>query len=303
MSSKCIISYKNLAAYASAGTMTFDADYPLSNVITPRLGQKAIAANALNGNFDVYINSGSPTLSAYVGVIAILNHNIISIDDPTNIEILAYFTDGSAATIYPSATFFQQYNTQQDGTFQSHMILVPTDAQFLTKRVWKVSFVFSASSLVVTGSKNPFTGVVSAQRLSIGGIWIGPKFNPRIGPSITGFSQSVEDNSQVVRTLGGHVWTSPEIRQRVATIRFPALYEDEVYALAPEQSFQQMASYCGVSRPLIVMPTYDDEALVYAQGIYGYAKSPAEWSSYEKASLDGVMTRLYEGSLEILEAR
>lgn len=299
--SNCVLSYKNHAAYAVAGTMTFDADYPVSNVITPRLGEKAVATGA--GNFEVYINQGSPTLAATIGVIAILNHNIISIDDPTNIEIIAYFTDGSAATIYPSSTFFQEYYTQQDGTFQSHMILVPTDTQFDTKRVWKVSFGFAAPSLVICGSKNPYTGVITQQQLSIGGIWIGPKFTPLINASIDGFAQSVEDNSQVVRTIGGHVWTSPEIRQRTATITFPGLFESEVYALAPAQSLQQLAAYCGVSRPLIVVPTVADEALMYAQGIYGYLSAPPSWNSYEKAALSGVMTRLYQGSIEILEAR
>ena len=101
------------------------------------------------------------------------------------------------------------------------------------------------------------------------------------------------------------MWAEPEIRQRTGKVSFPGLLESEVYGTAPNQSLQQLAAYCGVSRPLIVLPTTSDEELMYTQGIYGYLSSPASWDLFEKTkdATTGQMVRLYTGALEVLEAR
>lgn len=309
--SNVVISYVNFAnsgSVANAGGAAFEASAPLSNVLTPRLGQKAIQASMpANMLFDVFIEPGSPTYSAKVGVIAILNHNILSMDDATDLEITAHFTDGTTESSLGEVDGDLIVRVVgSDGAFQNHIIWVPTAPAFNIKRVWKVTFYVSNIGFTVTGTKNSYTGEVTPENPSIGGVWIGPAFRPTNGISIEGFGQSIEDNSRVLRSIGGQVWTSPEVRQRACSIEFAGLLESEVYALSPEQSLLQLAAYCGVSRPIIAIPISSDEELMYLQGIYGYMPSTPKWQSVNKV-LDpdspGAKVRLYTGSLEIIEAR
>lgn len=304
------IGYKNFADGGHVVNLvsSWEADAPLTNILTPRLGQKAISASDIGYAFEVYLNSGSPTLSATVGIIAILNHNIISLDDATNFNIDVYFTDNTLATLggeTDPASWFNTVSMQQDGTFQSHFIWVPTSPEFLTKKVYKIRVALSGYPLSICGSQNPYTNELTVENFSLGGIWFGPVFRPTNGISISGFGQGIIDQSQVVTSIGGQVWAEPEMRQRTGKVQFPGLLESEVYNKAPTQCLQQLAAWCGVSRPLIVVPTTSDEELTYTQGIYGYLSSPASWELFEKTkdATTGQMVRLYTGSLEITEAR
>lgn len=303
-----VIAYKNFASsgYIVNRVSAWEVGAPMANMLTPRLGQKAIAATFDTMGVDVFINGGSPTLSANVGVIAILNHNIISLDDPTNFTIEVYFTDNTLASLAGEtdpAAFFNTVSMQQDGTFQSHFIWVPTGAEFLTKRAYKIEVAVSGYPLAICGTQNPYTDELTVEKLSIGGIWFGPAFKPENGISIDGFAQGIADRSQVVTSIGGQVWAEPEVRQRTAKVTFAGLYEREVYNRAPTQCLQQLAAYCGVSRPLLVIPTTSDDELVYTQAIYGYLSAPASWNLIEKVDDNDVKTRLYSGGLEIVEAR
>ena len=304
----CVISYYNMAAYGSIennGGASFETEAPLSNLLTPRLGQKAIqVGESPNAEFIVYIKPGSPTYSAFANVFATLGHNIIESYDASDVIIEATFDDGSSVSSAGDLDAGNFVNASPDGAFQSHIVWAPTNTVFLTKRVVSVRFViYNASLTMRTGSIDPYTGQITSAPLSIGGIWIGRKFAPRNGILLDGFKQSVVDNSQVVRSIGGQVWSEPEIRQRTAEISFGGLYENEVYDVAPSMSLQQMAAYCGISRPLLVIPTISSEQLAYAQTVYGYMPEPPSWGSFEKAGLDGVQTRVYQGSFNIVEAR
>lgn len=303
-----VLAYKNFASsgYIVNAGSAWETGAPMANLLTPRLGQRAIAATDSAMSVEIFVNSGSPTLSAKVGVIAVLNHNIISLDDPTNFNIDVYFTDNTLATLggeTDPAAFFNTVNMQQDGTFQSHFIWVPTGAEFLTKRVYKIQVSVSGYPLAICGTQNPYTNELVVEKLSIGGIWFGPSFKPDNGISIDGFAQGIADRSQVVTSIGGQVWAEPEVRQRTAKVTFAGLLEREVYSRAPTQCLQQLAAYCGVSRPLIVIPTTAADELVYTQAIYGYMPSPPTWNLIEKVDDGNVKTRLYSGGLEIVEAR
>lgn len=304
----CVFSYYNLASggsIANAGGASFETSAPLSNLLTPRLGQMAIQVGLpANAYFDVFIRGGSPTYSAMVGVIAILNHNIIVMEDQTDLDIQVTFSDGTTSSSLGELNPDNFLNiSNADGTFQSHIIWVPTDPAFLTKRVESVRFFIGNLGYTVTGQIDPYTGQITSSPLSLGGIWIGPKFTPANGISIDGFAQSVADNSQVVRSIGGQVWAEPEVRQRTMKATFAGLLESEVYALAPTQCLQQLAAYCGSSRPLIAVPTTSTDMLMYTQAIYGYLSAPAAWNLVEKVDDNNVKTRLYSGGLEIVEAR
>lgn len=304
MASTCAIGYHNWAfeleciLYANFGT--FETAAPLSNMLTPILGQKAIASSNGPTGFTLDWSNGSPTVGARVDIIAVLNHNIL--EAPTIIGIGMYDADGGSYS--PSGMPVELFGFGNDGTFQSHLIWVigENETPGLNRdRVYSVGFSVPAD--VVTGRKDPYTGAITHERLSMGAIWAGPSFSPRKGISIDGLEQSILDNSQVVRSIGGQVWSEPEIRQRTGKINFAGLYESEVFALAPNSSLQQLAAHCGLSRPMIAIPTTSSDDLIYTQGIYGYLTSPPTYSLFEKVDDDGTKTRLYKGSIEIVEAR
>lgn len=302
MTSTVAISYINLAASVSSLSGTWEAAAPLSNILTPRLGQKAIRASG-DASFSVYFGSGSPTLLADIGLVAILNHNIIRIDGVLNVEIIIVMEDG---TTYSSLGWdgLQLQINPSDGYFQSHLIwnAIASYPAIANQRCESVQFNITMAD-VICGTRNAYTGEIVSGPLSIGGVWIGPVFRPRMGIALDGFAQSITDRSQVVTSIGGQVWSEPEVRQRSGKITFPALYESEVYAIAPTQSLQQLSAHCGTSRPLLVIPTTSTDELMYAQAIYGYMPQPASWQAFEKADDAGVLKRLYNGTIEIVEAR
>lgn len=305
MTSTVAIGYYNAAGFAQENVGSFEAAAPLSNILTPRLGQKAIMTDFYAGGcgIRVYVSGASPSLFCKVGIISILNTNIVALSSPSDISITINTSDGDIYSSVLSDNPPTLISGFRDGTFQSHITWVPSfPGNPLASKTVEFISVFISNTATV-GRLNPYTGEVTAEQLFIGAVWMGPSFSPRNGIAIGGFEQSIIDTSQVVRSIGGQVWAEPEVRQRAAKIRFAGLFEDEVYGIAPAQSLQQLAAYCGVSRPLIVIPTTSDDELMYAQGIYGYLSSPASWSLIERAREDGELKRLYDGSLEIVEAR
>jgi len=297
-----VIGYINLANTISLSLGTFEAAAPISNILTPRLGQKAIRASG-DTLFSVYFSAGSPTFLADISMIAILGHNILSMDTIYDIDIRCIMEDGSQVISSGFDANALGVNPS-DGTFQSHLIwYIPnTSAEIASQRVEYVTVSIGFSN-VLCGTKNPYTGEVQSAPLEIGGIWVGPVFKPEHGISIDGFAQGIADRSQVVTSIGGQVWAEPEVRQRTAKVTFAGLFEREVYSRAPAQCLQQLAAHCGVSRPLLVIPTVSDDELMYTQAIYGYLSAPATWSLIEKVDDNNVKTRLYSGGLEIVEAR
>lgn len=304
-----VIGYVNLASSVSTVSSWWEADAPIANVLTPRLGQMVIAVEPIGEptrQFVVYLGSGSPTASARCDIIALLNHNIISAGTNTDFEIYITCVGGNAYNILNGMDYINLDNA--DGTFQKHIIWYATQSfpALANERVETVTFIFKYDpSSLVTGKINPYTGVIEREPLSFGGVWVGPAFAPRHGIAIDGFSGSLIDGSQVVRSIGGQVWAEPEVRQRTMKVQLPGMKEPEVYGFAPSQCLQQLSAYCGVSRPLIVVPTTDTEELVYTQGIYGYLTVPASWNLQDKTKdpTTGQMIRLYTGSLDIVEAR
>lgn len=304
-----VLSYVNFAFRQEAVVADIVGDWeasaPPSNVLTPQLGMAAIASGTLGHAFNVFISGDSPTQTAEVGLVGILGTNIVGVDDATDVSIDMYDDDNNVYTAYLSDAFFQAAEVG-DGVFQSHIFWVVANdlPDAVGKRIVYIRFGVGANA--VTGTKDPYTGVITRQPLKIGGVWFGPAFTPTNGISIERFGQSVEDNSRVLRSIGGQVWTSPEVRQRASSIEFPGLYEDEVYASAPAQSLQQLAMYCGISRPLVVIPIANNDELTFLQGIYGYMPSTPKWHSVNKVidpDAPQSKVRLYTGSLEIIEAR
>lgn len=311
-----ILSYRNFCFDSEASiandTGTFQSGAPLSNLLTPRLGQLAIASNIASINtFNVTFRPGSPSVGVPVRIIGLLNHNVITVADgfPPTFNMGIY--DISGKVYYNASPDAMIFSNGADGSFQNHaFFVIPADAQDMSVLelgpldLNQIAQMYvGVGNTVVCGTRDPYTGDITPARFQAGAVWAGPIFQPTNGISLEGFGQALIDNSRVVRSIGGQVWTTPEIRQRMCSVEFPGLLESEVYGLAPDQSLQQLATYCGVSRPLVVIPTSSDDELVYSQGIYGYCPSPPKWNSIEKTGVAGVKTRVYTGSLELIEAR
>ena len=311
-----VFSYRNFCldpeATITNTTGSFRSDAPVTNLMTPRLADVAIAATSPPGNlFEVVFRPGSPSVGVPVRLVALLNHNIVSFPDnfPSPFNMTIYDVNGKV--YYNETPEGLIRSVGADGSFQNHaFFLIPADATDLSgldlgpldlSRIAQFSVGLSAE--VVCGTMHPYTGQVDVQPFQAGGLWAGPIFQPINGISLDGFSQSAADNSRVMRSIGAQVWATPETRQRTASIEFSKLYESEVYRLLPETSLQQMAAYCGISRPMIMLPISSDDDLVYLAGIYGYAASPPKWVSTEKSPLNGVRERLYTASLDLVEAR
>ena len=312
-----ILAYKNFCfeprADAAELTGTFAAANPLSNLLTSRLGELAIASTAGAVNtFEVTLIEGSPTTGVPVRVVAILNHNIISFPpnfpNPFNVSV----TDVAGRSYGPDMTAADILNIGHDGSFQNHLILILPEAPYPNipdpgnlpvnmSEIYKVNVGIGAD--VVCGIRDPYTGEETIQPFSAGGIWAGPIFQPENGIAVNIFSQGVIDPSRVARSVGGQVWSSPEERVRKGSIGFAGLFEREVYALAPTQSLQQLAAHCGTSRPILVIPVSSDTELMYFQAIYGYADSVPKWSTTDKVIDAGALVRLYTGTLDLTEAK
>jgi len=300
MTSTVAIGYNNwpFEINCSVTGTGWETSAPLSNLLTPRLGQKAIATAIGTRSFTVDWSDGSPQVGARVDIIALLNHNIIELG-PVTLDVY----DAEGGTYIPSSFPISLFGYGVDGTFQSHLVWVMGNTGNDLNRNRVSKFVFGITAATTTGRKNPNTGVLVSEPLSIGAVWAGPKFSPENGISIDGFAQSIADNTQVVRSIGGQVWADPETRQRSMKATFPGLFEREVYGVAPTQCLIQLAAHCGISRPLIVVPVSSQDELVYTQAIYGYLSAPAAWNLIEKVDDNNVKTRLYSGGLEIVEAR
>lgn len=305
-----VFSYKNwvgeLTCTITATVNSFETDAPLDNLKTPRLGQLAIATAIGSTAFEIDWGLGSPQRGARVDVIALLNHNILEFPTAAALLIDVYDTEGGSYV--PAGFPISLVNTASDGQFQNHLIwnMGNTDGGGPDLDRDKVSkIVIGIGSNAICGTRNPYTGEITREPFQCGGVWAGPRFQPENGISIGGFAHGIVDNSQVVKSIGGQVWAEPEVRQRSMKLTFAGLLENEVYALAPNQCLQQLAAHCGLSRPLIVVPTTSDEDLVYTQGLYGYLTSMPSWDLAEKTkdATTGQMVRLYTGALEILEAR
>lgn len=303
--SNAILSWRNWCAeYGTATEVSgsFETNAPLSNLLTPRTGELAIATTAgVPHRFNVTWSSGSPeTAGRPVGIVALLNHNIVELTGGGAVVLEMYDADGH---IYQNNTLPL---TNANSGFQSHLFIITDDyvAPFDINRV--VTIEILVDDTAICGTKDPYTGVITPAPFQAGGLWAGPAWRPDNGVRFDGWGQGITEQRRMVRSIGGQVYASPEARARRMSMEFSLLHEREVYSadLVNQPSLQQMAAWCGVSRPLIALPIITDAELIYMQGIYGYLDGDSSWALRD-AAYDPVADekgRSYSAALTVTEA-
>lgn len=127
-------------------------------------------------------------------------------------------------------------------------------------------------------------------------MWASPLWVPPRGIRLRSPVASVLEERRGVVSIGRQRYTSVE--PRVRSLRFElSLPESSVYSTdinAP--SVQQMAAWCGLSRPLLVMPQKQDADLLYMTGFYGYLDEPVAWSTIDRGE-----EREYLASVQVTE--
>ena len=258
----------------------------LSNLRTPQ--QLKVAKRSETGEtviqYEFEVNVGRP-----VGVIALLNHNIVDPGDTNNIQIEV--TDASGEFITANMTDIV-FNSGYGSQILPSLYLFPQDVLggFSSEIVNRI--VITISSGVTCGTIDPYTDDITPEPFQAGVLWAGPAWRPVNGIKFAALQQGITENARGVYSIGGQFYPQPQPRQRLSSFEFGGLLEDEVYSTwVNYPSLQQMASWCARSRPLIVIPQNDDDELVYAMGVYGYLTQDPTWTHQ-----DGFMTSTKEGS-------
>jgi hypothetical protein len=299
-----VLAWRNWCAEVGSIESTlgdFEADAPLTNLLTPRTSELAIATTVGQRNFRIRFDGwdDSPSVGRPLGIFALLNTNIVgSVGGSFNVII----TDADG-TVGALNTFDAVVVT---GAFQSH-IFIAVDTDFFPNIDYDriIEIIVSVQPGLETGTLDPYTGILTPEPFQAGAVWAGPIWRPTNGIKFGAFGQGITENLRGATSIGGQFYPAPQPRQRTSGFDFTLLSEPEVYSVDPDQpSLQQLGSWCARSRPLIVIPADDNDELVYAQGMYGYLTADPQWQQTEAAQTADVATkgRVYSGGLQMREA-
>lgn len=273
---------------------------PMTNMQKPQTSIKAIRTDLDPVmQIDCPWSGGRP-----VGCVGLVNHNIISIPNANDITFVLRDTSMNVALIHPPTQIIPS------AEFQSHLIFPVTQAMAPGVNLTSIDFCsVLLEGDIVTGIMDPYTGTVTAEPLSIGVLWAGPKWEPRNGLRFDAFGQGTIEVPRRVESIGGQVYAMPQQRRRTLAAEFTLLGEDEVYTKRALRkttlpTLQQLSAWCVVSRPLIVLPIAADDELAYAQGIYGYLDQPMSWALVTRSNTgaDVGPERQYRAQLQMTEA-
>lgn len=276
---------------------TWETEAPLSSLQTPQLGDVAIAVGLGTNEFN--FNLGG-TQFRPVHVIGILNTNVIEIaEDSSSSEfgIVIELTDSSANT--DTITIPPQVLPSATNDFQTHLFwFVPATGLAVDReRITVLRITVNRSGGLICGTRDPYSGALStSDPFQAGAIWAGPLWIPPRGIKLRSPVGSVLEERRGVTSIGRQRY--PSVEPRVRSLRFEMnLPESSVYSIDIEQpSAQQMAAWCGLSRPLLLFPQRQDADLLYLTGFYGYLDEPVAWSTIDKGT-----EREYIASVQVTE--
>lgn len=277
---------------------SFQSQAPASNMLTPQPGALAIASSQ-SAAFGVQFAGGmdSPAIGRPVHVIALLNHNIVEMPTAGSFAIDVFGVDGNYQPAgFPKPELFKV----GDGQFQANLFwTVPETAPGGFNRDRVTGFGVSIGANLLCGRIDPITGEYTPEPFKCGGIWAGPVWRPDRGIRFGSFTSGITEARRGATSIGGQYYPLPQARRRRLSGDFTLTAESETFRL-PESGFglQQMAAWCGTSRPVICIPDITDPDLIYTQGIYGYFDSDLSWSHFDTSAKE----RQYRGSFSITEA-
>lgn len=286
----------------------FEAEAPLTNLELPQLGKLAISTDVTTNQW-IYTLGGlgaSATHYRPVHVVALLNTNIVNLEEaggtfPTGLGLQLTDNLGNVDLIdVPPVVVPSESND-----FQSHLIyFVPTSGlngdpnkcRFLTVTVSQVP-----GQGCECGTIDPWTGEYTQAPFQAGAVWAGPIWRPPNGVRFRSWTQSVLEERRGPTSLGRQRYPSVEPKQRSGQLEL-LLPESATLGLDPVLgSAQQLASWCGVSRPLLCIPTDKSADLIYASGLYGYLDEPVAWTHVDNATEDSKVKRYHAATLQMTE--
>lgn len=268
----------------SSDSAAWEPGAPESNMLTPQAGQVAIHDGSSGvKTWRVLVGADSATSSNAigrpVGCVALVNCNLIM--DPSEVgDVLVHLIDEDGATATCQAPAITLNGS--GGAMSSIVWMVQDDATGSAdlSAIVAVEFEFAAS--VRFGSRDPWTGGTEEQALRIGTVVAGPLWRPINGIKLTPFVPGSVDLSPVIRTIGATVWSSPQTRMRRLSGEFALLPKDEVEARPPLCGLRQLADHCGISRPLLLIPSDTDRQDLAAEAVYGHFTEDIAWSLVDK---------------------
>lgn len=293
--------FGRVEAYTAA---MFFAGAPASNMLTDRPGQVAIVDESVTSDLELRFligvgenGSSSERIGRPVDVVAIINTNFIAQDSGDTATLVAYDDAGNSITV--PGVFL---NTVTDGQVQNNLFWFMSDGTGSANiaDISRISIQFTGGRF---GRKDRWTGAITDEAPQFGTVIAGPKFAPAKGIRLVGYAPGITDLSRVVRSIGGTAWTSPQTRLRRASFDLPLLTETEVEDSPPSCGLRQLAEFCGLSRPLLVIPQSTDEQARNTQAIYGLLTEDVTWSAVDKVDESGSQVIGYTSRLSILEAK
>lgn len=201
-----VVGYANQVDDATVSGGSWNASYPLTNIKTRYLYQRARTTNALTTssviNLDISTNQT-------IGVIALCSHNL-SIN--ATVTILGSQNSNMSSPVYSSGALSVYAHTDWATSF------TPSAARY-----WRIS---------IADSGNP------AGYIEIGRVFLGWKFKPEINVDF-GCSISVESKTNVLEALAGPEYFDSRPNRRVWQGQWSWLTEPEAYNVMLEIQRQQ----------------------------------------------------------------
>lgn len=302
------IVYRNWAAEygrIADGYATWEPGAPAENMLTPRPGQVAIHDGTTTSEIIWRVDIGadgssSNSVGRPVGVVALINFNAVL--DPGDAALFVcrlIDADGGESTCNASAVSLNG----SESSISSAVFLVADDATGSADLSRIVSVQFEADSAITFGSRDAWTGAIEESALRTGTVVAGPVWRPKRGIRLVGHAPGATDVSQVVRSIGGTVWASPQTRLRRIGGEFALLSEAEVEAQPPLCGLRQMAEHCGISRPVLIIPSDADAQRMHQQVVFGYFAEDLTWSAIDKAEDDAGREIQFRCQFTIVEGK
>lgn len=166
----CVLGYANQIDDGTVSGGSWNASYPLTNIKTPYLFQKARTTNTLAASSTLIVDCST---SQTIGVVALIQHNITTAG---RVRIYGSEVSNFATTVYDSG-LLDVYDYSDWATS-----FTPVAARY-----WKI---------VITDTGN------DAGYIELGRVFIGWQFKPSINIDF-GASLGVESDTTALRSLGG----------------------------------------------------------------------------------------------------
>lgn len=192
-----VLGHTNRIDAATLSGGSWNASYPLANLKTRYLQQKARSSNALIGSTVINLDLGA---ARSIGVVALIAHNLTA--DSATVRIQGADNTGQSPTLYDSDALPVYQGTDYALTFPE-----------ASARYWRIS-------MADTGN--------AAGYVTLGRLFIGSRFKPTWGASF-GSAIGIGSNSVMTQASGGNKFARKRATWRTWKLDFNYLSDAESY--------------------------------------------------------------------------